>query len=132
MIGEFHIDKLPNAKAMLINKFGYSMSETELHDIESRVTQLLHDNSFKKLIQGECFREKALRYNNNLRYIDLLVKREDGGWNIIDYKSSTAYSKHHVMQVAYYVRAVKEITGDAVDGYLCYLLEDEVKILKVA
>ena len=132
MIGEFHIDKLPNAKAMVINKFGYSMSETELHDIESRVTQLLHDNSFKKLIQGECFREKALRYNNNLRYIDLLVKREDGGWNIIDYKSSTAYSKHHVVQVAYYVKAVKEITGDAVDGYLCYLLEDEVKILKVA
>jgi hypothetical protein len=29
------------------------------------------------------------------------------------------------------VKAIEDITGDEVDGYICYLLEDEVKILKV-
>ena len=52
-------------------------------------------------------------------------------WNIIDYKSSYAYSKHHLKQVRYYVNAVREITGDEVDGYICYLLANEIKLVKV-
>ncbi|MCK4737031.1 MAG: Dna2/Cas4 domain-containing protein, partial [Sulfurimonas sp.] len=66
----------------------------------------------------------------SLRYIDLLIKK-DSCWHVLDYKSSMAYSEHHLKQVRYYVQAIKKITGNEVNGYLCYLLKDEIKIVKV-
>ncbi len=131
MMSEFTLDKLMNASYMTLNKFGYSLEEKALEDIGQRVKNLLNSREFMRLSNGECYREKAIRYKNNLRYIDLLVKRSDGGWNVIDYKSSLAYSEHHLKQVRYYLHAIKEITGDEVDGYICYLLENEIKIVKI-
>lgn len=131
MISEFSIDKLVNALDMTQNKFGYSLESGQLEDIYSRVKSLIGNEEFLKLSSGECYREKAIRYKNNLRYIDLLVKRQDGGWNVMDYKSSLSYSEHHVKQVRYYVHAIKEITGDDVNGYICYLLDNEIKIVQV-
>ena len=132
MLGEFKIQNLENAKNIMINKYGYSLEEDAVEDIFRRVERLLVDREFLKLSTGICYSEKAIRYKNNLRYIDLLVKSSlDGGWNIVDYKSSYAYSKHHLKQVRYYVNAVKEITGEHVEGYICYLLENEIKIVKV-
>ncbi len=131
MMSEFTLDKLTNASYMTLNKFGYSLEENALQEIERRVKNLINNEEFIKLSDGECYKEKAIRYKNNLRYIDLLVKRADGGWNVIDYKSSFAYSEHHLKQVRYYVRAIKDITGNEVDGYICYLLENEVKMVKV-
>jgi exodeoxyribonuclease V beta subunit len=132
MLGEFNQASIQNAKNMMINKYGYILEDEEIADITSRVTMLLSSNDFMALVMGECYREKAIRYKNNLRYIDLLVKsHKENFWNIIDYKSSISYSLHHVKQVNYYVKAVKEITGDDVNGYICYLLEDEIKIVKV-
>ena len=131
MMSEFSLEKLTNASYMTLNKFGYSLEDKALENIGHRVKNLINSEEFKKLSEGECYREKAIRYKNNLRYIDLLVKRSDGGWNVIDYKSSFAYSEHHLKQVRYYVRAIKEITGDEVDGYICYLLENEVKMVRV-
>ncbi|MFK5938213.1 MAG: RecB-like helicase [Sulfurimonas sp.] len=131
MTADFDEKKLNSARDMMINKYGYSLTDKEIEDIASRVKNLVRYREFINLTKGECYREKALRYKNNLRYLDLLVKRSEGSWNIIDYKSSFAYSEHHLKQVRYYVNAVKEITGDEVDGYLCYLLEDEIKIISV-
>ncbi len=131
MLGKFELDSIKNAKDMMINKYGASLEDLEIVDICSRVEMLLNSVEFQKLINGECYREKALRYKNNLRYIDLLVKSESGVWNVIDYKSSISYSQHHLKQVRYYVKAIKEITGEAVDGYICYLLEKDIKIVRV-
>ena len=142
MLGEFNLNSIQDAKNMMINKYGYILDEDEIEDITSRVTMLLNSKEFMSLIDGECYREKAIRYKNNLRYIDLLVKansdKQDtqslfqsfGMWNIIDYKSSLNFSQHHIKQVNYYKKAVQEITGDEVDGYICYLLRDEIKLVK--
>ncbi len=129
-----------HAKNMMLNKYGYILEDSEIKDIQNRVAMLLHSPEFAALIDGECYREKAIRYKNNLRYIDLLVNSQakqdalslfsEGMWNVIDYKSSIAYSKHHLKQLQYYVKAIEEITGDKVEGYICYILEDEVKIVK--
>ena len=142
MLSEFSLNAIENAKDMMINKFGYSLEENEMKDIENRVTLLVENSEFKTLVDGECYREKAIRYKKNLRYIDLLVKSEDSQtdmqslfssniWNVIDYKSSFNYSSHHLKQVRYYINAIKEITGDEVKGYICYLLENEIKIVRV-
>ncbi|MCD6172357.1 MAG: RecB-like helicase, partial [Sulfurimonas sp.] len=130
MLGEFTLEAIPHAKDMMINKYGYILEDTEIIDITSRVEMLLNSKEFQALIVGECYKEKAIRYKNNLRYIDLLTNNL-GMWNIVDYKSSIAYSKHHIKQVNYYKKAVSEITADKVDGYICYLLEKEIKIVKI-
>jgi exodeoxyribonuclease V beta subunit len=131
MIAAFDEDKLNTAKDMMINKYGYSLEDEAIDDIANRINKLITNKEFISLSEGICYKEKALRYKNNLRYLDLLVKRNDGSWSILDYKSSFAYSEEHLKQVSYYVHAVKEITGDRVDGYLCYLLKNEVKIVRV-
>ena len=131
MMGEFKEEYLLNAKNMMINKFGFTISEEEIADISSRVKTFIQSSEVKSLTDGECFKEKALRYKNNLRYVDLLVEKSDGSFNVIDYKSSLSYSEHHLKQVRYYVKAIREISGKNVEGFICYLLADEIKIVKV-
>ena len=131
MMSEFNEKSLLNAKDMMINKFGFTLNEDEVEDIINRVKLFVSSDEVLALLDGECYKEKALRYKNNLRYIDLLVKRLDGSFIVIDYKSSLAYSEHHLKQVRYYVKAIKEITKMEVYGYICYLLESEVKIVKI-
>ena len=131
MLGDFNVGSISNASDMMINKYGYILEETEIKDIQNRVLKLIESKEFNSLISKEYYKEKAIRYKNNLRYIDLLVKTDKGCWNVIDYKSSIIYQQHHLKQVRYYVRAIKEITGDEVDGYICYILKDEIKMIKV-
>jgi len=135
MLGEFKEQNIIQAKDMMINKHGHTLDMQEVKDIENRARLLLKNEEFKTLSSGKCYREKAIRYKKNLRYIDLLVRSDLDtlfkSWNVIDYKSSMAYSEHHLKQVRYYVKAVKEITGDEVSGYICYLLKSEIKIVKV-
>ena len=131
MMGEFKEEYILNAKNMMINKFGFTISEEEIADISSRVKTFIQSSEVKSLTDGECFKEKALRYKNNLRYVDLLVEKSDGSFNVIDYKSSLSYSEHHLKQVRYYVKAIREISGQNVEGFICYLLADEIKIVKV-
>ncbi|MFH1949587.1 MAG: RecB-like helicase [Pseudomonadota bacterium] len=142
MLAAFEPQNIEDAKNALINKYGYILEESEIEDIIQRVSRLLEETAFRELIQGECYREKAIKYKNNLRYIDLLVKSDSSdtdkyslfsqqNWNVIDYKSSLSYAKEHEKQVKYYINAVQEITGDAVKGYICYLLQDTIKIVKI-
>jgi exodeoxyribonuclease V beta subunit len=137
MLGEF-TSVLPDAKEqhirsakdMMINKYGHALEEVEIEDIENRVKLLLQNGEFISLVSGECYREKALRYKKNLKYIDLLVKGENA-WRVIDYKSALSHSAEHLAQVGFYVNAIREITGDEVSGYVCYLLSDGVKIVHI-
>ncbi len=131
MLSEFKVSKLPNAFSMTLNKFGYSLDDSVLQEIQRRVKKLIEKEEFLRLSAGECYKEKAVRYKKNLRYIDLLVKRKEGGWNVIDYKSANNFLEQHIIQVRYYVNAIKEITGEEVDGYICYLLKNDIKIVKV-
>jgi exodeoxyribonuclease V beta subunit len=131
MLGEFEVSHVESAYNMMLNKYGYSLSKEAVEDIRHRVELLLRDGSFRGIVDGECYQEQALRFKKNLRYIDLLVKHDDGRWSIIDYKSSQKHSDEHLKQVRYYIKALKEITGDEVDGYLCYLLSDEIKLKRV-
>ena len=130
MMDGFNQQAIPHAKTMMINKYGHILDDKDIDEIQNRVKMLIDLDEFKKLSDGKCYREKPLRYKNNLRYIDLLIYK-DGMWNIIDYKSSMSFQDHHIKQVRYYIKAVKEITGESVKGYLCYLLQDRVVIKEV-
>ncbi|MDT8338116.1 MAG: RecB-like helicase [Sulfurimonas sp.] len=137
MLSEFDERTILDAKAMMINKYGDILDDEEIEDMQRRVEMLLQNSEFISLIDGECYREKAIRYKKNLKYIDLLVRSNSlkeslfPSWNIIDYKSSLSHHKEHVSQVGSYVRAIKEITAEDATGYICYLLSDGIKISKV-
>ncbi len=131
MMQEFKVESLQNAKDMMLNKYGFMLDDVEIVDIEQRILRLIKTPEFLTLTQGKCYKEKALRYKNNLRYLDLLVEHEDGQWSVIDYKSAMNFTEYHIKQVRYYIKAVQAITNEEVKGYVCYILADVVKIVQV-
>lgn len=132
MLDSFSEDSIESASHMMINKYGFILEQSEIQDIVHRAKLLVTSVEFQSLVCGEVYKEKAIRYKNNLRYIDVLVKSDQGtSWNVIDYKSSLSFSEHHLKQVRYYNKAVNAITGEKVNGYLCYLLSNEVKLVEV-
>lgn len=140
MLSSFELHSIANAKDMLLNKYGALLSAEEIDDICSRVEMLLKNKEFLSLVDGECMKEKALKYKKNLRYIDLLVKKEiqdpqalfaSVEYTVIDYKSAMNFQEEHHKQVNYYKNAIHAITSDEVNGYICYLLQEGVKIVKV-
>ncbi|MDX1295980.1 MAG: RecB-like helicase, partial [Sulfurimonadaceae bacterium] len=128
----FELDERALGEAMQAtrNRYGAQLDETALQSIERRVGMLLQNPEFALLCEGRLHKEQPLTYKGELRYIDLLVEKEDR-WVIIDYKSSMAHSESHLKQVGFYKKAVGQITGTAVEGYLCYLLEGGLKIVEV-
>ena len=131
MMPAFDKASIKSAKSMLLNKFGFTLEAQEIEDISHRVAMFVDSPEVQKLTNGVCYREKALRYKNNLRYVDLLVAYKDGSYCVIDYKSSIAFSEEHHKQVRYYVKAISEITQQRVQGYICYLLEDKLELVEV-
>jgi exodeoxyribonuclease V beta subunit len=131
MMSEFTEEYVKEARSIMVNRFGHILEDDEIEDIVSRVTMLVQNGEFLELCRGECFKEQSLKYENNLYYIDLMVKHDDHKYNVIDYKSSTNYGEHHVEQVSNYIDAVETITKVKANGYVCYLLKEGVKILKV-
>jgi len=140
MLSSFELRCIANAKDMLLNRYGALLSSEEIDDICLRVEMLLKNQEFLDLVDGECMKEKALKYKKNLRYIDLLVKKEiqdpqslfaSVQYTVIDYKSSLNFQEEHHQQVNYYKNAIRAITSQEVDGYICYLLKEEIKIVKV-
>jgi exodeoxyribonuclease V beta subunit len=131
MMGSFSNESIEDAKSMMLNKYGLSLDDRILEDIVQRVQRVINDKQFLELTDGKHYKEKALNYKKELRYIDLLIECDDGSWKIIDYKSSKNNIEEHFKQVQTYIDAVRLITQNRVDGYLCYILADSVKIVKV-
>jgi len=126
MLADFSTSSITNAKNMMLNKYGYTLDLDEIDEIESRVIKLLENEEFTSKLNGEIYKEQALRYKKNLRYIDLLVKQKDGSYTVIDYKTSQNYTLNHQSQVEHYMKAIKEITNQKVNGYIVYLLDSSL------
>ena len=130
MISSFDISSINLALSIAKNRFGATLSEEEFLSIEKRMVQFVEDAEFKELARGKIYKEKAISYDKELRYIDLLIEKEDE-WVIIDYKSAMSHTQSHLKQVNFYKKAVREITGQKVRGYIAYLLEEGTKLVEV-
>ncbi len=137
MLAEFDEQSIMYAKDMMLNKYGHILEDEEIEDILHRVKMLLQNEEFLSLLGTKCYREKAIRHKKNLKYIDLLVRDDSqketlfDSWNVIDYKSAIFHAGEHLKQVRNYVKAVEEITHESTKGYIVYLLEESIKIVKV-
>ena len=112
------------------NRFGARLSSDDFNTIEKRVLRLLNDATFQKLISGECYKEQPITYSGELRYIDLMVEKENEVI-VIDYKSSQLFGDKHLQQVGFYKKALQAILNKGVTAYLIYLLEDEISIVQI-
>ena len=130
MIERFERDALGAAMTAAANRYGAVLGEAALASIRTRIARLLEHPEFLALCDATVMKEQPLSYGGELRYLDVLVRHEDR-WVVIDYKSAQTHRTEHRKQVAFYGKAVKAITQMAVEGYLCYLLEDRVEIVEV-
>jgi exodeoxyribonuclease V beta subunit len=131
MMADFTQESIPSAKNMMINRFGLTLTSDAIEDIVHRVLLFVESKEVEKLLEGVHYKEKALRYKNTLRYVDLLIEKADGSFVVIDYKSSFALHEQHHKQVDYYVKAIESISKKNVRGFICYLLADEVKLISL-
>ncbi len=130
MMEAFEYAYIDQAMHSMLNRYGATLSEAEISSIRRRVEYFVQDAQVKVQIEGTVHKEKAISYEGELRYIDLLVQRENE-WVIIDYKSAMSHTQSHLKQVNFYKKAVREITAQPVRGYIAYLLDDGVKLVEV-
>jgi exodeoxyribonuclease V beta subunit len=131
MMQEFTQENAIQGFQAMLNRYGMLLDDEEIADIQNRIAQLLENKRFLELCNGECLREQGMLVDGELRFMDLLVERDDGSFNVIDYKSSEYINENHIQQVRGYIKAVKRITSEEVRGYLCYIRRDEVVIRQV-
>ena len=130
MMADFRSESLTQALVVSKNKFGAVLSEEEFLSIGKRVLNLTNNEAFLELSAGKVYKEKAISYNEELRYIDLLIEKEDE-WIVIDYKSNISFTQSHLKQVNFYKKAISDITSSPVRGFIAYALEDSLKLVEV-
>jgi exodeoxyribonuclease V beta subunit len=130
MMAEFDAKSLESALSTAKNRFAAVLSGEEFSSIEKRIHTLVSDDTFQSLVEGKVYKEKAISFQDELRYIDLLVHNKEE-WVVVDYKSSMTYTESHLKQVSFYKKAIGQITAEKVQGYICYLLEEGIKLVEV-
>ncbi|HIC43494.1 MAG TPA: RecB-like helicase [Sulfurimonas sp.] len=130
MMEDFNLESLAQALVISKNKYGAVLSEEEFISIEKSISKMLDSTEFLELSSGKVYKEKAISYNEELRYIDLLIEKDDE-WIVIDYKSAISYTQSHLKQVNFYKKAISEITSSPVRGFIAYTLEDGLKLVEV-
>jgi exodeoxyribonuclease V beta subunit len=130
MMERFDGEALAAAIVSSQNRFGAVLEADDFGSIRKRIGALIGDERFCDLTEGEVHREKPIAYKGELRYIDALIEKK-GRWIVLDYKSAISHSENHRKQVQFYKKAVASITGQVVEGWLCYLLEEGVRLVEV-
>ncbi len=130
ILDNFNMDDLENAYWAMKNRFENLLQDGDAEKIKQRVENLLLNPEFLRLIDGDITKEQPLSFNNELKQIDLLIKKEDH-YVIVDYKSSSQIRSEHKSQVRAYKKAVSAITSKNSLGYLCYIKDDAIELISV-
>lgn len=132
MLGNF--DELSLIKSLQLTKSRYAnyLNEQDFNTIKDSIALLLNNQEFKQLISNSTIsKEQALIFNNELKIIDLLIKKEDR-FIIVDYKTTKEQLQEHIYQVAHYTKAIKNIyPTKEVLGYIVYLKANKTEIVSL-
>ena len=131
MLESFNLKSLDSAMTALSNRYGAILHKDGVEEIRRRVEKLLRQDSFLKMLDGASIRqEQPFVWQGELFQVDLLLEFRDKAV-VIDYKSSKKSSSKHHKQVRQYRQALQELLGKSVEGFLIYLLESGVELVKV-
>ena len=130
MMADFNKVSLDKSIHMTKNKYALNLHDEDFDDIYRRIELLLENSDFQDIIKdGEYFKEQALMFNEQIKILDLLIKKGEQ-YLIVDYKTTTALSDEHKSQVEYYKKAVCDIVkSDNVKYFVVYLQKDSIKIV---
>lgn len=132
MMIKFDLNSLQSALSMTINKYDHILTKDDFAQIEQKINLLINDKRFTCILNNsEYKKEQSLIYNNELKIIDLLLKKEDY-YVVIDYKTTTNNEPNHIEQVKNYMKYIKDITLCNTLGYLVYLRQNRIEIVEVS
>jgi len=132
MMNEFTLDELDYCLNLVKTRYSNYLDESDFINIRNRISRLLENKIFTEIVANSQFiSEQSLVYNGEIKIIDLLLFKDDK-YYIFDYKTTREKSNEHIVQVAFYKKAIKEIfKTDDVFSYLVYLKQDEILIDEV-
>jgi len=131
MMSQFKLENLDKALIASKNRYGLELDEEGFLDIKNRVTNLILDSRFQKLLIGAVVtKEQSFSFEGNFKQIDLLLEYKDK-YLVIDYKSSKRGEFKYISQVTYYKRAIQSITEKKTEGVIIYLLKNGLEFLWV-
>ncbi|CZE47766.1 RecB-like helicase [Campylobacter geochelonis] len=131
-LDKFDKNSLQTALIKSKNKFAKSLDKNAFIQIEKRVNLLLESAEFSQILAGkEIYKELPFKINGALKQLDVLLVGKNEIC-VVDYKSSVKFIEENKEQVLSYKEALGAIYQDKIiKAYIIYLLEDEIKILKV-
>ncbi|MDD2886556.1 MAG: RecB-like helicase [Aliarcobacter sp.] len=132
MMNEFNSDNLLYSLNLAKTRYSNFLDELDFIDIKNRLSLLVKNEQFLFLIKdSEFITEQSLVYKEEIKVIDLLLFKDDN-YYIIDYKTTKDRLPEHMIQVAFYKKAIKDIfKTQNVFSYLVYLQSNEVQISEV-
>ena len=132
MMSDFNVDNLHYSLNLAKTRYSNFLDEEDFLDIRNRILLLINNEKFNSLIKDTKFiTEQSLVYKEEIKIIDLLLFKENN-YYIIDYKTTKEKSVEHIVQVAHYKKAIKDIfKTQNVFSYLIYLHSNEVFISEV-
>ena len=112
-------------------RFGNILENKDFMNIKSRILNLIKDEEFLYLINDSLiFKEQPIIYKNELKIIDLLIKK-DKIYYIIDYKTTLDEKESYKFQVLNYKKIVSNITKQRVFAYIYYLGEKKIEKISI-
>lgn len=132
MMKNFDIKSLEKSILLTQNQFINLLTKEQFNDIFSRIQSLIGNTQFQSIINNSNFtKEQSLIFKNEHKIIDLLLQKEDS-FIVVDYKTTLSQSYTHREQVQKYLEAIKNImkTNNVV-GYIVYLQQNNIELLKV-
>ncbi|MDD3342588.1 MAG: RecB-like helicase, partial [Sulfurospirillaceae bacterium] len=129
MLDRFEMQSFELAKIALYNRFSTILSRMALEEIVTRVKRLLSCEAFLTLCEGaKLYKEQAIAYQKERKQMDLLLVKSDKVI-VVDYKSSLHWSEKHDAQVRLYKEALGSIYALPIEGYICYLTSEGVRLI---
>ncbi len=131
MLSAFNEEALKIAYIALVNRFSSLLDEKALQTIYQHGEALIASESFVSLIQGATTvrKEQPVMYQQEQKQIDLLLEYPDK-IVILDYKSSKKDHEKHHAQITLYQEALSHIYTLPIEGYICYLHNTGVELVK--
>jgi exodeoxyribonuclease V beta subunit len=132
MMGSFTLNSLDTSISITKSKYCTMLDDTAFDEIYKRIKLLIQNQQFQDIVlNATYFKEQTIMFDKSIKILDLLIKK-DNKYFIIDYKTTTAQSDEHKLQIEHYKKAIKNITGTTeVDSLIIYLKKDEIEIVNV-
>jgi exodeoxyribonuclease V beta subunit len=129
----FHPSEIQTLVDLSKQRFLGILSINDFQQITKSLESLFENNTFKELIKDAKYlkTEQPLIYNGEIKYLDLLIIKENE-YIVVDYKTSKTHHDIYIKQVSTYKKAIKKITNNSnIKGYIIYLHPDSTDFCEV-